>query len=89
MNRIVAQGASASGYGTHSHEALPELPLLSCALRALCTLRTLRTLTPLRTLVELVVRGRALAAARDSWALEMPAGCRPFHAEYWCSTFQQ
>jgi len=58
-------------------------------LRALCTLRTLRTLTPLRTLVELVVRGRALAAARDSWGLEMPAGCRPFHAEYWCSTFQQ
>ena len=45
--------------------------------------------SPGMTLVELVVRGRALAAARDSWGLEMPAGCRPFHAEYWCSTCQQ
>ena len=45
--------------------------------------------SPGMTLVELVVRGRALADARDVWGLEMPAGCRPFHAEYWCSTFAE
>ena len=87
MDRIVTQAARRAG--ALAHEALPGLPLRSCALRALWTLRTLRTLTPLRTLVELVVRGRALAPARDSCALETPAGCRPFHAEYWCSTCQQ